>query len=239
MDNNLQKEMFVATLVHDLKNPLLAQTSAVSQLYDEVFGPLNEQQKEILGIILESCEYMQNLISMVLETYKNENGQIKLEKKYFNPDNFLKTCLREHTSLLKDKNLDFVYENNLYEKENILYADETQLRRVVENILNNQIVYAFKNTKIIIKLFKTNKNLVFSFENSSPEIEALTKAEIFEKFKTKEITKHKLSLGLGLYLARQITQAHAGKIYLETNNTSNRFVIELPAINKQKTKITW
>ena len=105
MDDNLKKEMFVATLMHDLKNPLLAQISALSQLSDGVFGKLENSQKEIVDMTLESCRYMQKLIFTFLETYKNENGQIKLEKSYFVPDNFLKTCLKEHESLLKEKNL--------------------------------------------------------------------------------------------------------------------------------------
>lgn len=239
MDNNLQKELFVATLMHDLKNPVLAQISALSQLSNGSFGELNNLQKEIVDMTLESCQYVQKLIFTLLETYKNENGKINLKKNYFNPENFIKICLREQQPLIKEKNLDFVFESNLNEEENILFADETQLRRVVENILNNQIFYAFKNTKLSIKLFKKNNNIVFYFENSSPEIDEKTQKEIFEKFKTKEIANQKLSLGLGLYLAKQITEAHSGKIYLKANGTSNKFIVEIPTQNTEKKNVMW
>ena len=77
MDNNLQKELFVATLMHDLKNPVLAQISALSQLSNGSFGELNNLQKEIVDMTLESCQYVQKLIFTLLETYKNENGKIR------------------------------------------------------------------------------------------------------------------------------------------------------------------
>ena len=239
MNNNLQKEMFLMTLIHDLKNPLLAQISALSQLSNGIYGELKESQKEIIEMTLNSCNYMQKLLFNLLETYKYENGHIKLEKKYFNPENFVKTCITEQYSLIKEKQLDIIFKSTLREEENIIYADELQLRRVVENILSNQIFYAFKNTKIRINLFKKTNKIIFSFENSSPEIESDAKSEIFEKFKTTNISKQNFSAGLGLYLSKQIIEAHSGKIYLDAQKNINKFIFNIPQNNKEKTQVVW
>ena len=239
MDNNLQKELFVATLVHDLKNPLTAQISAMEQLAKGVFGDVNSCQKEIIELTLNSCKYMQKLLYTVLETYKNENGQIKLNKTYFNPENFIKMCIKEHETLFNEKHLKQIFISKLKEKDNILFADELQIKRVVENILNNQIFYAFKHTDIKIYLYKKEENIVFEFENTSPKIEETTKSQIFEKYKSGQISNQKLSTGLGLYLSKQIISAHKGKIYLIAKNTSNKFIFEIPQANTQKTQVVW
>lgn len=239
MDNNLQKELFVATLVHDLKNPLAAQISAIEQLARGVFGEVNDSQKEILKLTMDSCKYMQKLLYTVLETYKNENGQIKLNKNYFNPENFLKMSIKEYSAMFIEKRLTPLFSCHIEEKDNILYADELQIKRVVENILNNQVCYAFKNTEIKISLYKKEENLIFEFENSSPKIDETTKAQIFEKYKIGQVSNQKLSTGLGLYLAKQIISAHEGKIYLCAKDTSNKFIFEIPQSNTQKTQVVW
>lgn len=221
----IKKELFLATLMHDLKNPLQAQISCLNQLTQNNFGKLNSQQNEIIDLILESSIYMQKLIEKFLLTYKNENTQLQLDKKFFNPKSLIKICIRENQALTKEKNLKIIFNTNI---NNLIFADEKEIRRVIENILNNQINYAYKNTEIKINLTELNNYYVFSFENNSPEIDETTKKEIFEKLKSTNVTKQKISFGLGLYLCKQIIDAHKGKIYLESNKNQNKFIFEIP-----------
>ena len=69
-----QRETFVASLGHDLKNPTLAQIRAVELLLKGEFGSLTEEQQEILGMLLDSCKYMNAMLSSLLATYRNERG---------------------------------------------------------------------------------------------------------------------------------------------------------------------
>ena len=69
-----------------------------------------------------------------------------------------------------------------------LFGDEKQLRRVVENILNNQIKYAYKNSKIEVCLNVAENKIVVSFENSSPKIDEQIQKTIFEKYKSYKIS---------------------------------------------------
>ena len=224
-DIEIKKELFLASLMHDLKNPLQAQISCLNQLNKNCFGKITTEQAEIIDLILESSLYMQKLIEKFLLTYKNENTLLQLDKNYFNLENLIKICIRENSALSEEKNLKIIFNSNI--NNNLIYADEKEIRRVVENILNNQINYAYKHTEIKINLHITNNKYICTFENNSPEINEKTKKEIFEKLKSTDITKQKISFGLGLYLCKQIIEAHRGEIYLESNGNQNKFIFEL------------
>ena len=71
------EKLFVASLGHDLKNPTLAQIRAVELLLKGEFGSLTEEQQEILGMLLDSCKYMNAMLSSLLATYRNERGVVK------------------------------------------------------------------------------------------------------------------------------------------------------------------
>lgn len=234
-----QKELFIATLIHDIKNPLSAQICSILQLLNGNFGKLTLQQEEILNLILESSYHLQHLLQNVLFTYKNDNGQISLNKNYFNVCNLIKTCILEFSSLADEKNLNIILTDELHENNSVLFADENQLRRVIENLLINQINYAFKNTTITISLLKKNNNILLCFENNSPEISDEKKEVLFEKYTSKKVLNTNLSIGLGLYLSKQIISAHEGNIYLVNNKTLNKFVIEIPINNIKINKINF
>ena len=70
-----QKEYFIETLIHDLKVPTIAQLRGLELLQKGTFGIINNDQKEILNNITDSCQYILTMISMVLNTYRFENSK--------------------------------------------------------------------------------------------------------------------------------------------------------------------
>ena len=151
---DLQKELFLATLTHDLKTPLQAQISSLQLLAKGSFGQVNSSQKEIIDMVIESSDFMREMLYSILFTYKYENGLMRLDKQNFNIDNLIKICMREALYLAKDKNVEIDYKN--FAENNIVNGDESQIRRVIANILNNAVNYAYKNTKIIIYICNNN-----------------------------------------------------------------------------------
>lgn len=75
---NMQKDTFIATLGHDLKNPTLAQIRAVELLLKDNFGKINDTQREILEMLLDSCKYMSGMLSSMLATFRSDGGVVKL-----------------------------------------------------------------------------------------------------------------------------------------------------------------
>lgn len=227
-----QKNLFLATLTHDLKNPLQAQISSLELFYQGVFGALTDVQKEMLEMIIESSKYMRTMLCSLMKTCKENNGIISLEKKYFDIVNLVKGCVREVTDLGVSKNIEIKFVSKLQEQDRIFYADEIQLRRVIGNLLNNGLNYAYSNSELKIELLKKEDKLYMIFENDSEPIRQELVDCIFDKYVCANPLHSNINAGLGLYFCKQVVDAHGGNITLKTKGHRNRFMIELPVLDE-------
>ena len=221
-----QKEMFLATLTHDLKNPVQALLMTLKMLKDGMFGNLNSEQSEILTTAIESSDYMQKMIYSILATYKLDNGAIELKKTYIDINELISKCINENSALAQSRSIKIICKNKIKEK---IFADEIRLRRVIGNLLNNGLFHAFKNSELIINIVRKENNVIFKFTNSGTPIPNNIKAHIFEKYVT---TESLTGTGLGLYFSKKVIEAHEGKIYLKTDGEKISFIFELPIYNE-------
>ena len=232
-----QKELFLATLTHDLKNPVQAQLMSLKMLYEGGFGEINSEQKSIIDMVIESANYMNEMLYSILGTYKFDNGVITLEKSLFDVKELINICINEAKGLALNKNIKITQNFDIKNKK--LFADEKQLRRVISNLLNNVVTYAFKDTEIKIRVKIQNNNMVFEFENSSPIIPDDIQSQIFDKYVSGAQNYKTLGIGLGLYFSRKVIEAHEGKIYLQADGTQNIFIFEIPIEASKEASIKW
>ena len=223
-----QKDLFIATLVHDLKNPLLAQISGMDLLAKGYFGALTSEQEEMLGTIIESANYMKEMLYLLINTYKYDNGNIILKKSRTDINQLIQTCVKEHISLAKANRVSISFESTLSDKSKYLMIDEKQIRRVITNLLNNGINYAYKDSEFLIKTDHHENKVMINMTNFGPPIDEETKAHLFEKYISGSNKYQKVGFGLGMYLSKKIIEAHEGDIYHTGEDTTNTFVIELP-----------
>ncbi len=232
-----RKNLFIATLSHDLKNPLLAQISSLELFYNGTFGELTPSQKEMLEMILESSKYMRDMLYTLLKTWKDNNGIIKLEMSEFNINSLIKKNIKEITDFANNKKLKINLKSKLKSKHKI-FADETQIRRVFGNLLNNAINYAFPHTSINIELYEKNHQTFISFENRSSIISEDLKKHIFDKYVCGNKLHDSVGVGLGLYFCQKVINAHEGSITLKSNGNINKFIVQIPQLNKNSTIIS-
>lgn len=228
-----QKDSFVATLTHDLKTPTIAQIRMIELLLSDAFGKVPEAQKEMLSQILNSCKYMQRMISYVLNTYKLENGKTRFKNEDFDFIELVKECCLELDSLNTDKNLKFVTKFNL--KSSFAKGDRAQLKRVVINMISNAISYAFNNTEIELILEENDEDIIFCTMNESPYMPPDVLNRIFDKYVSGVCGTrfNKTGTGLGLYLSEQIISAHKGKMIAESFvENKNKIGFAIPKIRE-------
>lgn len=235
-----QRDLFIATLIHDLKNPLLAQISGMELLAKGYFNELKPEQKEMLENILESANYMKEMLYTLINTYKYDNGNIILKKSKVDLDKLIKICIKEHTSMAKENFITISYKSNLSTDNKFITIDEKQLRRVITNLLNNGINYAFKDTEFLIETSIQDDKVIIKITNFGPPIDEETKAHLFEKYISGSNKYQRIGFGLGMYLSKKVIEAHEGEIYYTGKDTKNTFVIELPQQTKNSiNKIKW
>lgn len=224
-----QKELFIATLSHDLKTPLQSQISALKILLNEKIGILNEKQKEIVNMLLESSYFMREMLYSLLTVYKCDNGVVSLKKSYVNLHKLILKCISEIYYFALEKEIRIEYKN--FAEDFDLYADENYIKRVISNILNNAVNYAFKGTLITIIIMQEKESIKIKIKSISSPIPEDLKEHIFDKYMAGMNQERKLGIGLGLYFCKKVVEAHNGEIYLNANNMENEFIIRMPEQN--------
>ena len=222
-----QREAFVASLSHDLKNPTIAQIRAIELLLKGKFGEVSSRQREIIEMVLDSCKYMNAMLRNVLTTYRNEKGTVPLENKKVSIADLTVECIEEMIYLAKDKSINVVLKN-LSDNEYV-YGDMVQLRRVIMNLLSNSIKYAYSHTDLLVSVYNEDKSTCFKFQNKSPYILPEKQEKIFDRYISYASNWDLNGIGLGLYASKKIIEAHNGKIFMQSfKDDTNVFGFSIP-----------
>lgn len=228
-----QRETFVATLSHDLKNPTIAQIRAIELILKGKFGKVLPRQREIMEMVLDSCKYMNAMLCSVLATYRNEKGTIDLKSEHVSIVDLAAECTDEMIYLANDKGIKITLEN--FADCEYIWGDMVQLRRVVMNLLSNGIKYAYPGTELSIKVYNENNNTCFMFENQSPYLTPDRQKSIFARYIS--YSKTHTGIGLGLYASKKIVEAHGGIIFVESyKDERNIFGFKIPNDESLKDK---
>lgn len=235
-DIRAQKEMerlrddFVATLTHDLRTPLLAAIQTLKFFLDGSLGSLEDKQKVLLSTMQKSNEDLLGLVNALLEVYKYEAGKLNLCKTNFSLKDLITQSYKELEPLAKNKNIEF---NLNFEADDDLAinADRGEIRRVITNLCGNAINYTNMNGKIDIVIKEQQGDVIFSVVDNGNGIPAEDIPNLFKRFSQGTSKKRSTGTGLGLYLSRQIIEAHGGKIWLESKlNKGSEFSFLLTGV---------
>lgn len=223
---NTKKDEYIAKIIHDLKVPISAQIIALESFLDTASSKISQEEKDLIELTLNSCNYMQKLTEIFNTVNKLNYEAIKLNYEKFDIVKLVKDSLDELKILIKYNELKISFDFN---KEIIVDADKIQIKRVIENLLSNSINYAFKNTTIKIFIESKENFAIFKIINNSPYIEPNVLKEIFQKYKTSAFLYNKSGVGLGLYLSNEIMQAHHGEMIAQSNvDNLNLFGFKIP-----------
>jgi signal transduction histidine kinase len=178
-------------------------------------GEINEKQDLLLGTMKKSNEDMLGLVNALLEVYRFESGQLKLCKTNFPLKDLVVQCYEELKPLTQKKNQDFEFvfeiEDNVY-----IQADRAELKRVITNLCGNAVNYTNPGGKITVLTKIQNNDLIFSVTDNGNGIPKEDMGNLFTRFSQGTTKKRSTGTGLGLYLSRQIIEAHGGKIWAES-----------------------
>ena len=133
--------------------------------------------------------------------------------------------------MLKEKNV--IIHINTEGSQFNTECDRMQIKRVLTNILGNAISYAYDNTQIDVTIKQGENGIGFEAKNESAYINMETMNNLFKKYVSHAAKFNKVGVGLGLYLSKQIIDAHGGEIYAKSyEDNHNIFGFILPLVNK-------
>jgi len=213
---------FVSTISHELRTPLGFIKGYSTSLLREDTSWDEETQKEFLTIIDEEADRLSLLIENVLESARLQSKTLPLRFQPLRLDAVLRDVATRIRARYKelDVNLDL-------DSSTTIHADGVRIAQVFENLFTNAVKYA-PNAAIMVGLKQLGQSLIVSFMDNGPGIPAESLPLIFERF-YRVRTEKATGTGLGLYICKQIIEAHRGKIWAESNpGQGTTFFIELP-----------
>lgn len=219
------KDTFIATMTHDLKVPIVAEEKVLKLLLSEALGSTSDIQKEAINNMLSNNKDMKELVTTLLDVYKLDDGVFKINKSYFDIQNIIEKEIEKIKFLANENDIKIKLNTKLSNKE--VFADKTQIARVITNLLSNAINFAPQNTDITIKIFDESNKVYISITDKGGAISPENLPYIFDRYFTKKYRK--VGTGLGLYLSKEIINLHNGNIKAECiPNKKTTFTIELP-----------
>lgn len=221
------KEDFVATLTHDLKVPIIAETNMLELFLNGSFGKVNEKQEIALKNMQASNRELLDLVQIVLDTYKFRSQAIRLYRENIMLKGFLEEIITEMRPIA-DKSKNNILLNS---PRNIrVLADKIQLKRIIKNLIQNAISYGEKNSPIEITTCEIPKYIVIKVKDYGKGISKDDINKIFNKYYSAAKKFRKIGTGLGLYLSFQIAKAHGGDLTVESiENEYTEFSVKIPA----------
>ena len=229
------RDDFVATLTHDLRTPALAAIQTLEYFLDGSLGDLTEKQKMLLSTMKKSNQDMLGLVNTLLEVYKYESGNMATAKTCFNFEKLADECLEQVSPLAKSKNIELKKSFSLA-PDTVVEADRNEIRRVITNFIGNAINYTNEGGTVELKASQNGDDLHFSVKDNGIGISKQDIPKMFKRFSQGTSERRSMSTGLGLYLAKQIIDAHGGKIWLESDKNvgSEFFFILINSIKQDK-----
>lgn len=224
-----EREDFIATLTHDLKNPLIGANRVLELLAEQKLGNLNLEQINLLLHIKNSNWTLLTLIGNLLEVYRFEKDLATLYFEHTNLIGIVNACMKEIAPIANDRDIKISEEpDNLTEA--IVLADADSLRRVLRNLLDNALKYTPSGGEVRISLRAKEDRFLLKVSDTGPGISDEDRKHLFERFwRGRASRRHTPGTGLGLYLCQQIVNLHKGTITCTSpDNAGTAFLVELP-----------
>ena len=231
------KTEFVSIAAHQLRTPLSAIKWTIKMLIDKDLGPLSEEQEEFIKRIYISNERMIDLINDLLNITRIEEGRYLYHKQSVDFYSFIQGVIDTLKEELKKKKIKINFQKTK-EKIPLIEIDVEKMQLVVHNLLDNAIRYTSSGGKIFLSLKFIDKKMEFSIQDTGMGIPKKQQNRIFTKFfRAANVAKIDTEgTGLGLFITKNIIEAHGGKIWFESEeNKGTTFYFTLP-IKKELTK---
>lgn len=227
---NQAKSTFLANMSHELRTPLNAIIGFSEMMIKETFGALaNEKYKEYLGDIHLSARHLLEIINEVLDMSKIEAGRAQLDEELFDVSQMVSAVSRMMASRAFSAGLKIV--EDIDDDLPPLYADPRLVRQILINLVGNAVKYSNEGGTIGIRSYLTKyKTLHIVVSDEGVGIPKERIAEALEPFgQVSKPSDSRGGTGLGLPLAKAMTELHGGALSLESDVGKGTIVtVEFP-----------
>jgi signal transduction histidine kinase len=240
---------FVSLAAHELRSPIMPILGTLELIEYEFEEESDKKeiklQREHFERLVRNTKRLERLASAILDVTKIDDQSLRLTKEYFNLNKTVLDLITDHKRQLEKRNAStkLLYEFKIEEDEEIpkrkqhfcpdmfINADKIRINQVIDNLLTNAIKFTEEGTVSILITCKRGKNhtdtIIVRVKDTGTGIHPEILPRLFSKF----ITGSDVGTGLGLFISKNIVEAHGGKIWGENNTDGegSTFVFTLPS----------
>jgi signal transduction histidine kinase len=204
------KDDFISMASHQLRTPLTSVKGYVSMVVEGDAGELNPMQKKLLNQAFISAQRMVYLISDLLNVSRLRTGKFIIEPVQSNLANIVQEEVRQLIPTAKGRGLELVYHRP--EHFPILMFDETKMRQVIMNFIDNAIYYTPTGGTITVSMVDKPTTIEFSVVDTGIGVPKSDQHHLFSKFYRANNAKRARpdGTGLGLFMAKKVIVAQGG-----------------------------
>ncbi len=225
-----QKNRFISTLSHELRNPLAAISMSLS-LMDHI-TPGSEQDINTRDVIKRQTYQLTRLVNDLLEVTRMNRRKIKLTKENIDIVGTVKNTLEEFKAQFNEKAVALEGEYDFDQKN--IYADEVRIKQVIGNLLTNSLKFTETGGKVKVRvsLDRVKNEILISISDTGIGIDPDLVPDLFDAFVQADDSLDRScgGLGLGLSIVKGIVDLHGGSIEAKSEGLGkgSEFIIRLP-----------
>jgi len=231
VDEKMKSERFKAELItnvsHDLKTPLTSIINYVNLLKST--DQTDPKAAEYIEVLDRKSLRLKKLTEDLVEASKASTGVLSVVREKIGMSQLIDQALGEWEEKLNDRKLALV--TNLPEGETWVYADGRHLWRVIDNLLSNCSKYAMEGTRVYLDLERGKGQVALSVKNVSREPLNVPAERLMERFVRGEESRSTEGSGLGLSIARSLTELQGGSFDLAVDGDLFKAIVILPQAN--------
>lgn len=241
VNEKMKSERFQTELItnvsHDIKTPLTSIINYLDFLSNEERKEYPDQEAvhEYIEVLERQSVRLRKLIEDLIEASKASSGSLKVEKEPCELRIFLEQIAGEYEERLERANL--LLNLSVPEEEVIVEADGRHLWRVIDNLLQNACKYAMAGTRVYLQLQVREEQAVIVIKNVSASELNIPAEELMERFVRGDRSRHSEGSGLGLSIAKSLTELQGGRFAIEIDGDLFKTAVGFPILKADTQEI--
>ncbi|HET6146340.1 MAG TPA: ATP-binding protein [Polyangia bacterium] len=220
------KSNLVATVAHEFRTPLTSLRMALHLCLEQAVGPITEKQADLLFAARQDTERLQQIVDDLLDLSRIQSGHMELNRRAVDAATLARDAVKAFAATAEARGIDLRVE--LMPSLGEVVADPERIALAFDNLIGNAIKYTPAGGRVTVSAESHDHAVRFAIQDTGPGVPPEHRQAIFERFfRMPGATEP--GAGLGLYIAKEIVDAHGGRIGVDGEpGQGSTFWLELP-----------
>lgn len=227
-----RKDIFLATLAHELRNPLGPIRNSI-KLLKTLNTSRSDKEIELLDIISRQTDQMVKLVDDLLDVSRISQGKISLDIETLNVREFVEAAAESAGNLILDRGHQLTV--NIFSEPLWVAGDKVRLTQILSNLINNAAKFTPSGGQIVVDVVKEDANVLIKVTDNGIGLDEDHLHNIFDLFVQHATTEDRAQegLGIGLSLVKNLANLHGGEIYVSSAGIKqgSTFTLELKLVD--------